>query len=544
MIRVVWLNRHVAPGHISRGFWDQGIVEAAISGDLYPHGIAAEHLRDVPDGGMAVVVLPARWHEHDLDWVNEQIGRLDACLLILTGDEEGAFPIGDLKHDRLRVWVQTPHGLPEGAFALEDGWPPAAPRLLRQMGAAATRRPLDWFFAGQLNNAPRRALAAELAEMGSGRLLTTDTFGSGWPYHRYLRGLASAKVVPCPSGLFTVDTLRLFEALEAGCLPVAEAASPNRGSEGYWQILYGEEPPFPIVDDWAMFRAKLPEWLEAWPSNANRAFAWWQQRKRAIGVRFADDLAAAAGVDVAAWVPPITVLMPTSPIPSHPSLEIVKATIRSVRAQLPDAEILLMIDGCRPEQAHLAQSYEEYQRRLLWWINHQPHITPVRFDEFSHQAAMTRHTLDLVHTPLILFVEHDTPLEGEIPWQPISEVLQSDLADVIRFHHETQIPFEHGYLMRDMLNLFEVPLLRTIQWSQRPAIARADYYRRVIKENFRRGSRTMIEDRMHGVVYEDSRHGRADLHRIYIYHPEGSILRSRHTDGREGEPKFSEDMSW
>ena len=48
---------------------------------------------------------------------------------------------------------------------------------------------------------------------------------------------------------------------------------------------------------------------------------------------------------------------------------------------------------------------------------------------------------------------------------------------------------------------------------------------------------------MHSVVIEDYRKhnmGGWYQHRIHIYHPEGNIKRSLHTDGRAGEKKFDE----
>ena len=41
----------------------------------------------------------------------------------------------------------------------------------------------------------------------------------------------------------------------------------------------------------------------------------------------------------------VTVLIPVSPIPSHPSTEVLDVTIDSIRTRLPDAEIIIMFDG-------------------------------------------------------------------------------------------------------------------------------------------------------------------------------------------------------
>jgi hypothetical protein len=53
--------------------------------------------------------------------------------------------------------------------------------------------------------------------------------------------------------------------------------------------------------------------------------------------------------------------------------------------------------------------------------------------------------------------------------------------------------------------------------------------------------KTFIEDKFHGVVQDDG----WDKHKLWIYHPEGSIKRSYHLDGRAGTRKFtSDDDAW
>ena len=72
----------------------------------------------------------------------------------------------------------------------------------------------------------------------------------------------------------------------------------------------------------------------------------------------------------------------------------IEQTIRDIRANLPDCEIIIMLDGIRPEQEDRRGAYEEYKRRLLWLAHHTWHnVLPIIFDEHMHQAAMTREAL-------------------------------------------------------------------------------------------------------------------------------------------------------
>ena len=58
----------------------------------------------------------------------------------------------------------------------------------------------------------------------------------------------------------------------------------------------------------------------------------------------------------------VTVLIPTSPIRSHPDTAMIEQTVRDVRSKLPESEILIMVDGVCPKQEDYRTAYEEYTR--------------------------------------------------------------------------------------------------------------------------------------------------------------------------------------
>lgn len=556
MIDVIWYG--------GRGYWDQGWLERIFDRTMWrpasPHEF--RHwmgFADVPDDvDGAVVVVAARWFANRVDELNVLLDTLDWCVVVLTGDEENAFPHRDLKHSNMAVWVQTPDPVlhADGVVPVGDFWPPDAPAVLAEIGDIARRR--SWFFAGQVVDHPRRMeCAAVLAGMYDGDLIATPGFGQGLPYRDYLEGLASAKIAPCPAGPFTPDTFRVFEALEAGCLPVVDRTAANRPDvDDYWRFLFGREAPFPVVDLWDDLPGLMPHLLRAWPQNANRAGAWWQAYKRDFAYRFEGELSRFAGSAGEGYVDDsITVLIPTSPIPSHPSTTVIEDTVASVRHQLPLAEIIVMCDGVRAEQDDRRDPYAEYVRRLLWLCEHRwTNVVPYVHDEHLHQANLTRHALAQVRTPLVMFVEHDTPIVGDVDWQACldailghdetsrGELLHSRDVNLIRFYHETAVHPEHSHLMIDDPTVVRgAPLLRTAQWSQRPHLASTAFYREIIATYFGIESRTMIEDAMHGIVDHAWReYGIEGWERfkLWLYAPDGNIQRSTHSDGRAGDPKY------
>lgn len=239
----------------------------------------------------------------------------------------------------------------------------------------------------------------------------------------------------------------------------------------------------------------------------------------------------------------IAAVVPVSPIKSHPDTTVLDETLDSIRACLPDAEIILTFDGVRPEQNNRISDYQEFIRRALWRADHHyRNILPMLFPFHEHQTGMMRAALNEIDTQLLLYVEQDTPLVTDEPidWETITYFVSSGQSNVVRLHHEAQIPAEHQHLMHGM----ESGFIRTSQWSQRPHIASLAYYRRIMDNHFTPNAKCFIEDKMHGVLdeaYNLDGLGGWQQHRVHIYDPgNGNMKRSYHTDGRAGEAKYDD----
>lgn len=230
----------------------------------------------------------------------------------------------------------------------------------------------------------------------------------------------------------------------------------------------------------------------------------------------------------------ITVIVVTSVLPSHPNTRILDETIASVRAHLPENEIILQIDGLRKERLNRKQDYDEFKNRVLWKCMHEwKNVLPIIFDEHSHQTTMMKNTIGLVNTATLLYVEGDAPITPDMPidWQKCLDMIEYGNANTIRFHFEASIPKDHEHLMFGIHNGF----MKTNQWSQRPHLSSCKYYREIVLPFSE--EKTFIEDRFHGKVQDDPWRS----HKLWIYHPEGNIKRSYHLDGREGTRKFTAD---
>lgn len=227
----------------------------------------------------------------------------------------------------------------------------------------------------------------------------------------------------------------------------------------------------------------------------------------------------------------ITVLIPVSPIPSHPSTEVIDEVIASVRERLPDSEIIITFDGLPAWFMQHKEAYDKFTEALLWKINQDANATPLLFDKHMHQSGMMREALKLVRTPVILFLEQDTPLHNDIPFDKLVEPITTGYINLLRFHFEAQIHPEHKHLMLDQtpIDILGQPFLRTRQWSQRPHLASTKYYKDICEKYWDTEPR-FIEHIMYGLVAEGG--DNYDEHRVHIYAPEGTLVRSKHIDGR------------
>lgn len=287
-VDVIWKSYH-EPEAIARGYWDQGLLEDLLSGSGFKHLTDFHPYRTAG----SIVVINGRMHAGDVRKINDDIAKLPWVLLIITGDEESLFPWTEIHHPRMRLWVQLPrlHQHNDVAFKLPNGYRPNTRASLDEIGYQQRTR--DYFFAGQVNH-PRRQECVDAIKslppgMATGTAVSTEGFGrEKIAYRDYLKLMAQTKIVLCPSGIETPDTFRLYEALEAGCLPIVDAHSTRNPVPGFWTYLFGEDPPFPVIDHWSNLPRLLPQILKEYPQNASRAFAWWQRKKRDMRFKLTD----------------------------------------------------------------------------------------------------------------------------------------------------------------------------------------------------------------------------------------------------------------
>lgn len=510
-MNIIWLS--VKEGTPGRGYWDQRLLEELFEKENHIETDVIPHLDE------AIVVIPGAYQGELIDEINKQLLNLDKCTVIVTSDEENNFPIDELVHRNMRVYADYYN--PKYKSAIR--WLPIGPANV--FNPELPQKSLNFVFVGQVTHPAREFYIKKLRNRSDGFLMETGGFAQGAEPKEYYDLLASAKVAPSPAGNISPDAFRTYEAITAGAVPIP--------TNSFWHHKVFDDVPFPVVDNFDDVNEKIDEALEHYPILNNRVQEWWLQEKRDIKNEL---------------LPPgdITVIVPVSPIKSHPRTDVIDETIKSIRTHL-DSEIIVTFDGVRPEQEDRREDYEEFKRRFLWKCLHEyKDVSVVNFDEHSHQVKMAREALEYVRTDLVLYVEQDTPLTPDEPieWQKCMSFIRSGKANMIRFHFEAAVPEPHKHMM---IGEVEDGFLRTSQWSQRPHLISKKYFDKVVNTYFTPEATCFIEDKMHGIVSEayniDGEKGWRE-HKLWIYHPEGNIKRSYHTDGRAGEQKWDDTQVW
>lgn len=252
------IHLQLKPELVGATYWDQTLLI-----DLFK------------DTEKDIILTPGALQGDLVDDISMELAQYSNPTVIITSDEEHQFPIEELYHPNMKVYVQMPdpkrHRNIDGYFPL--GYTPKTREKVKKNGMSA--KSLDWFFAGQVTP-QRQDCINQLKDLSNGKLEVSPGFAQGLPYEEYMQYMCRAKVVPCPIGNVSPDCFRVYEALEAGCIPIVE-------NKEFWTLLYGEVP-FPIIEDWA----ELPDLINHYkdrPDMNNKCQAWWELKKRELKCR-------------------------------------------------------------------------------------------------------------------------------------------------------------------------------------------------------------------------------------------------------------------
>lgn len=120
--------------------------------------------------------------------------------------------------------------------------------LLKYLNSTNSQKTYSWCFAGTPHG-ERQKMLDIFQEVKDYKIHTCSGFGAedGLNTEKYAEMLQQSVFALCPEGQDSMDSFRLYEALEAGCIPVTRAYSKQfMIKPSYWHaVFYGvQELPF------------------------------------------------------------------------------------------------------------------------------------------------------------------------------------------------------------------------------------------------------------------------------------------------------------
>lgn len=220
----------------------------------------------------------------------------------------------------------------------------------------------------------------------------------------------------------------------------------------------------------------------------------------------------------------ITVLIFTSPVPSHPSTRLLENVFNSVRAHLSSARIIILADGCDGPEPEAYTQFKNAAASKGWEV--------VGFTGHHHQTLMLKYALltpNLVTTELVFITEHDWGVKPLfINWHGIVETLAAPIRKVnlIQIRQERISTIEHDNCFSEAaMDVNGIKLLPTACFQCPSHVARVDWYREQVREL--RIPDFLERDELRAALVRSG-----GIHEMAAYIPMGFVSRLYHLNGR------------
>jgi len=257
--------------------WDYGLLKEIFDN----HNIEQIKVNSLPITDRAFVVIPGPQNIGHEKHISKELKNISRLVLFITGDEEGVFDIDRIDHPNAEIWIQYPHKKHEAYNKLPVG----VPQHLKNNLPNYKTKTYDVFFAGQITHQRREQLAGAIALVNNALYKPTDGFARGDKPIYYYDNLASSKIAACPAGAVSIDSFRLYEAIEMMSLPIVDFIDSSGLEDDFYQRLFNEVVPFYKTKDWNELSNINLKLLEAYPNNMHTVVCWWIKYKRDFGIK-------------------------------------------------------------------------------------------------------------------------------------------------------------------------------------------------------------------------------------------------------------------
>lgn len=270
-----------------RGRWDHGMYMDVI--ERHPDVFQQWNEGNPPEGVESAIVIVAG--RPSVTPLRRFLSTLKSGVVILTSEEDSYFDWKVAIPDRLEIWTQYySQAFKEGIKTRLLLGPPS--RLKDYKINLDLPRKYTWSFVGQVQNPFRQECVEALSQLSDGFLRVAEMFGgngpSGMEYQEYLDIMCQSKYVICPSGSMSVDSFRLYEAIECGAIPITDMRCPReKDMEGYnwWNDVYPKHKIM-LIDSWK--NLSMSWFDERYYESRLKYNEWWTTYKQEFEKRLLD----------------------------------------------------------------------------------------------------------------------------------------------------------------------------------------------------------------------------------------------------------------
>lgn len=132
-----------------------------------------------------------------------------------------------------------------------------------------------WGFVGARWDQNRNDMANVMSNVPGGKIYVANHHGPRLSPEQMSGIYKNTIFIPCPRGALVIDSFRVTEAFEAGCIPIVEKSN-------YWTQMYGPDFPAIQINHWG----EAPGIIERMLVNVSaveafrlRCKLWWESKK-------------------------------------------------------------------------------------------------------------------------------------------------------------------------------------------------------------------------------------------------------------------------
>jgi len=201
--------------------------------------------------------------------------------------------------------------------------------------------------------------------------------------------------------------------------------------------------------------------------------------------------------------PKVATIIVSSPIPSHPSTEIILKTLRSIHltGYQKNAPIYVLLDGLklRDVLGKTGKSYREYMRRLETTRSEFPGLQLIRMRSWGHISQSLRRGLRTVTSEYVLVLQHDMPFIQRVDLARLIDQMDSypeirhvrfNLQQNVASGADARYTYKRLGYNQDRSYYFEpwkppcagehIPVIKTLCWSDNNHVCKRDYLLNIV----------------------------------------------------------------